>query len=330
MDIDIVITWVDGNDPEWQRERMKYYSSCTGEEENASVNMRYRDWDNLQYIFRGIDRYMPWVRTIHFVTWGHVPKWLNLDHPKLHIVKHSDFIPEEYLPTFNSNTIELNYHRIPGLADHFINFNDDMFVIKKTVPEDFFQDGLPCDMAVLSPQPIFRSKIVNIETNNLQMINDYFTPEDIKKNRKKWLKPSLYGSHALRTALFMNFSSIIGIFVQHIPYSHLKSVFEELWDKEYESLDAVSKHKFRSAGDLNVWLFREWQLLSGQFVPRSKNFGVLVPAGDIDFVKKALHDSKYKMVCINDGLTVSDFEATRDAVNCELQKLFPEPSGFER
>lgn len=170
---------------------------------------------------------------------------------------------------------------------------------------------------------------MNIEMNNLEIINDHFTIEDIRKNREKWLNPFLYGSYAFRTALFMKFSSIIGIFVQHIPYSYNKSIIRKIWDIENEVMDNTSKHRFRSPEDVNEWLFREWQLVSGNFVPRSKNFGILVPAGDIGAVKKALFASKYKMACINDGSTVTDFEKMKKAVNRELQKLLPEKSMYE-
>lgn len=327
-DIDIVIPWVDGNDKKWQNERNRYLQEETGIKAEA-IEARYRDWDNVQYIFRGIEKFMPWVRMVHFVTWGHIPKWMNRDHPKLHVVTHDEFMPSEYLPTFNSNSIEVNIFRIPGLAEQYINFNDDMFVIKPTRPEDFFVNGLPCDTACISPPPIFRSNIVNVETNNLEIINDHFTIEDIRKNRKKWLNPVLYGQYALRTAIFMRFSSIIGIFVHHIPYSYTKSVVREIWSIEKEILDRTSKHKFRSVEDVNEWLFREWQLVSGNFIPRSKNFGILVPAGNIEEVRRVLFSSKYKIACINDGSTVTDFEKMKKAVNHELQKLLPEKSMYE-
>ena len=126
--IDFVITWVDGNDPKWQEEKDKTLIAQGLGVHIDGRKERYRDWDNLQYWFRGVEKYAPWVRKIHFVTWGHMPEWLNVDHPKLHIVKHEDFIPKEFLPTFNSHTIEWNFHRIEGLSEHFLYFNDDMFL----------------------------------------------------------------------------------------------------------------------------------------------------------------------------------------------------------
>lgn len=133
--IDFVIIWVDGNDPAWRAVKNQYVPRPVGEDDQE---VRYRDWDNLQYWFRSVEKYTPWVRKIHFVTWGHLPKWLNVNHPKLHIVNHKDYIPEKYLPTFNSHTIEMNLHRIEGLAEQFVYFNDDMFLLKPVYMEDFF------------------------------------------------------------------------------------------------------------------------------------------------------------------------------------------------
>ena len=85
---------------------------------------RYRDWEILKYLFRSIENFAPWVNNVYFVTCGHLPAWLNTECPKLQIVSHKDFIPEKYLPTFNSHSIEWNFHRIKNLSEHFVYFND--------------------------------------------------------------------------------------------------------------------------------------------------------------------------------------------------------------
>lgn len=327
--IDVVITWVDGNDPEWKKEKEYYLRKSGRIEDIASLHERYRNWDNLQYIFRGIEKFMPWVNKVHFVTWGHLPSWLNVNNRKLNIVRHTDFIPEQYLPTFNSNTIELNLHRISGLAEKFINFNDDMFVIRPTKPEDFFQNGKPCDMACISPQPIQRSAIANIELNNLKIINDHFTRENILKNKWKWLNPFLYGQYAIRTAIFLQFSTIIGIFQPHIPFSYIKSTIDFIWEEETEILDLTCKNRFRTVEDVNEWLFRSWQLLSGNFVPRSKKIGLLMTVSDVPKLQKILKSKKYKLVCINDGVLITDFKKTKTLVNTELNKILPDKCTFE-
>lgn len=101
--IDFVIIWVDDRDPEWQ----KSYEEYSRKEFGDVRSIRFRDWGTLKYWFRGVEQFAPWVNKVFFITCGHYPKWLNLDHPKLKFVKHSDYIPQKYLPTFNANTIEV-------------------------------------------------------------------------------------------------------------------------------------------------------------------------------------------------------------------------------
>ena len=98
--MDFVLIWVDGGDAEWQKEKAKYSGTPVGD-----AAARFRDWGLLKYWFRGVEKFAPWVDKVHFVTCGHTPEWLNLDHPKINFVKHSEYIPEKYLPTFNSHTI---------------------------------------------------------------------------------------------------------------------------------------------------------------------------------------------------------------------------------
>ena len=195
-EIDFVILWVDGNDPAWREE---FVRTRQAENDDAS-EIRYRDWRNLHYWFRSAERFAPWVRKVHFITWGHLPAWLRRDHPKLHIVNHRDFIPAEYLPTFNSNTIELNIHRIEGLADRFVLFNDDTFLTRGCRPEDFFRRGVPCDMARLSVvQP---SSVGHIIYNDLELINRLHDKRTaIRTHIARWFSPRYGIVSLLKTAV---------------------------------------------------------------------------------------------------------------------------------
>ena len=278
---DIVIAWVDGNDPDWIRRRDETRRRMNLPLHNRDDGVRFRDWGSLPYLFRGIEKNMPWVHHVFLVTADQCPAWLNTDCPDLTLVRHSDYIPSAYLPAFSANPIELNFHRIQGLSEQFIYFNDDTFVLNPTVPEDFFQNGKPCDIAAISPQPIHRDDIRNIEINNLKVLNDHFTVEDIRRHRNLWIRPFTYGSLAWRTLLFMRFSTIIGLFESHLPTSHLKSNYETIWKEEPEILDATCRHPFRSREDVNQWLMKNWMLLEGRFVPRKASFGLLTDTGDI-------------------------------------------------
>ena len=117
-DIDFVVTWVDNSDPQWQNEFEQYKTDTVANEENSHI--RYSEHGLLRYWFRGVEKFAPWVRKIHFVTNGQYPAWLNLNNSKLHFVRHSDYIDSKYLPLFNSHPIENNLHRI---KDYPINLS---------------------------------------------------------------------------------------------------------------------------------------------------------------------------------------------------------------
>lgn len=143
MDIDLVYLWVNGNDPQWLAKR----NACIGKtEEKSAVNCdgRYADNDELKYSLRSIEKYAPWIRRIFIVTDNQVPVWLDTANPKVRIVDHKEIMPDVCLPCFNSAVIEHFLYKIPGLAEHFIYANDDMFINKPVTPETFFgKDGLP-------------------------------------------------------------------------------------------------------------------------------------------------------------------------------------------
>ena len=98
--IDLVLPWVNSRDPLWQAEKNKY------DPEHKASDVRYESWDNLQYLLRGIEAYMPWVHKVFFITWGHIPEWMNTAYDRLVVVRHEEYIPKIFLPTFNSNVLE--------------------------------------------------------------------------------------------------------------------------------------------------------------------------------------------------------------------------------
>jgi hypothetical protein len=140
--VDAVVTWVNGTDPEYgEKIRQAQKMFCPGGRIEAG---RYRDNGELRYSLRALNSHAPWLRTIHLVTDGQRPAWLRADHPKIRVTDHREFIPAEFLPTFNSHVIEAFLHRLPGLAEHYIYFNDDVFLGRPARKADFFTpNGLP-------------------------------------------------------------------------------------------------------------------------------------------------------------------------------------------
>lgn len=327
--IDIVIPWVDGSDPAWQQERASFQPS-PGTDSSAA---RYRDWDTLRYWFRSVERYAPWVRTIHFITYGHLPAWLNTGHPKLHVVNHRDYIPEEYLPTFSSHTIELNMHRIEGLAEHFLYFNDDVFLNAPSKPEDFFIKGLPADTAVFGI--IKNTDIENfmpyIMLNMMAVINMHFSKRAmLKKDFFKWFSPK-NGRYVLNNLYLLPWSCYTGFRNFHTCVPYRKSTLKTVWETVPEILDRTCRHRFRCREDVNQYIFRYWQLATGTFMPHKPNSAYLTmgqqTAAD---AAKLLSAHKYQVVCVNDDPLEFDFEAERSALIHAFDAIFPDPSGYER
>jgi len=328
-DIDFVQLWVDGNDKNWRAEKSKYDPNHSTDDTEA----RYRDWDTLHYWFRSVEKFAPWVRKIHLLTWGHYPKWLNLKHPKLNFVKHSDCFPPEYLPTFNSDVLELNMYRIKELSDKFVYFNDDMFITKKIEESDFFKNGLPCDMAVMNAF-IPLTDFSYIDFNGVWVINQHFKKNAvIKKNLLKWYNPA-YGTKNFNNLFFLPWKGISRFISWHLATPHLKKTFQEVWDAEGELLDRVSKNKFRSREDVCEWLFRYWRLMKGDFFPSSvsklgKFFRISANRKDNDLVYKSIREQKYKIICLNDTNDILDFEAEKQKLKETFECIFPEKSSYE-
>lgn len=327
-DIDFVITWVDNNDAQWQNEFAKYKGQS-----GDTRSVRYRDTETLKYWFRSIEKYSPWVHKIYFVTCGQKPEWLNFNHPKLVHVKHEDYIPKEYLPTFSSHTIELNFHRIKGLSENFVYFNDDIFLNNETKPTDFFDKGLPKDTAVMVPNITLENPPFLVPNVDTMVINRHFKKHKvIFKNLCKFFN-FRYDIYNLTNLLYTPSTYFLGFNTFHLANSFLKSTFEEVWKCESDILHQSSIHKFRQQMDVNQWVFQYWQFCKGKFLPRSPRIGkffIVNSRNDLDNVLSTIEKGKEKMICINDS---SDMEMDFDVFKKELidvfERKFPEKSSFE-
>ena len=226
MDIDFVITWVDMDDPKWQAEFAKY-SGNRENTKNGVSEARFRDYGFLKYWFRGVGKFAPWVRKIHFVTSSQIPQWLDADNPKIHVVNHKDYIPEQFLPTFNSVVIERYLHKIPDLAEHFVYFNDDFYIINAIGTERFFKNGLPCDIATFLYNPSWSQWYRRIK-NNLKIINRHFDKKEVMARfHDKWFDKS-YGSRARWNYLLKPYGKFITLRTPHNAQPFLKTTIEEV------------------------------------------------------------------------------------------------------
>lgn len=138
--VDAVYTWVDGRGRGFQDALRRYAPAPAPEGDAASARIdRFRDNGELRFSVRSLLRYAPWVRRIHVLTNGQVPSWLDFSSPRVCLVSHRDVFREPGgVPSFNSNAIEMNLHRIPGLARRFLYLNDDVFLGRPVGERDFF------------------------------------------------------------------------------------------------------------------------------------------------------------------------------------------------
>ena len=331
--IDFVILWVDGNDPKWQKEKNKYDTSKKSSGVNGIV--RYRDWDNLKYWFRGVEKFAPWVNNIYFITWGHLPEWLDTSHPKLKIINHKDYIPEEYLPVFSSNPIILNIHRIKGLSDKFVFFNDDMFFINDVKQNDFFINGIPCDNynEVNWDSNDEESTFSGMLKNNYNTLNKYFNKRKvIIRNLFKYVNYKYGLRRNLQTIkTTITHSNFVGIYNNHIPQPFLKSYFNKVWDLEGEKLLETTSRRFRSKEDLTEYLIRYFQLLDGNFIPRDYKLGKYFSVKDDNMeLINYIENQSGCCICINDSDKNFDFEKCKNEINNAFDKILNEKSKFEK
>lgn len=333
--IDFVVTWLDSSDPEWQKQFAKYKEEETGRTENA----RFRNLDTLRYWFRAVEQYAPWVNKVYLVTNGTFPKWINANHPKLVLVKHSDYIPEEFLPTFNSITIELFMHRIKGLSEHFVYFNDDFFLNAPTKPELFFRNGLPCDN---NKESLYNVPVYNQDDKfgiymsilaNIGVINAHFSRWDtVRKSIRRWYGAHLGTEGILTSLLIKRHYKFVGFNWRHFEQPFLRSTFEKAWSEEPEMLQN-SCTRFRSEITLNPYFFRYWQFATNKFYPtrhyKSSVFNLRVTK--LEEIEKALNNKKIVSICLNDTANCPDeeFETINSRLQALLEKKFPNKSKYE-
>lgn len=329
QNIDFVITWVDGSDSQWLEEKKKYSPQSAKTDDGDA---RFREWDLLKYWFRSVEINAPWVRKIHFITYGHLPEFLDTSHPKINIVKHEDYIPAEYLPTFSSHPIELNMHRIKDLSECFVYFNDDMYINSRTCPEDFFVDGKPCLEAI---EACIRATDINevyehIMLNNMAVINKNFKKREVvKKNFFKWYNPK-YGKDIMRNVCLYPWNTFQNIINRHLPVPLLKSTFSKVWNAEQEVLDKTSSNKFRSITDVNPYLFRYWDIMTGNFVPKKqKGKAYHLGISDTESVTNDISNAKSKLICINDTSRIENFDEIKNKIDMAFSARYKEKSSFE-
>ncbi|MGP9746050.1 stealth family protein [Brachybacterium sp. AOP29-B2-41] len=224
--IDVIYTWVDGDDPAWLLQKSEYDGSTVAHEESNSV-ARFSSRDELMYSLRSIQDFAPWVRHIYIVTADQHPHWLRSnDH--VTIVSHAEiFSDPDALPTFNSHAIESQIHHIDSLSEHFIYLNDDMFFGRAVTPGMFYF-GNGAAKHKLSP-----SRVAHFQKSELD------TPVDQAVKNSRRIMEQSYGVTQAQV-------------LEHSPYPLHRSVLQQIEDEHSEAVAQTASHRFRHIDDLNI------------------------------------------------------------------------------
>ena len=307
FDIDMVFSWVDGNDPEYLAGRALRRPAGEADGDPA----RYRQIDELRYALRSVHAFAPWVRRIFVATDSPVPEWLDTEHPRVTFVRSEEFFTDPAaLPTFNSHAVESQLHRIPGLAEHFLYSNDDMFFGRPVTPAMFFSPGGVSRFVEATVRiGLGESHPMRTEHENAMRVN--------------------------RSLLRERFWRSISRHLEHCPAPLRRSVLEELEREFPADFARTAASRFRSAADISVTnsLYHYYALLTGRAVTH--------PGLSVLYVETTLAKSagllrglesrrRHEMFCLNDG---SDPEITEEkriaAVTSFLERYFPVPGPWE-
>lgn len=310
LKIDIVITYVNNNDLEWQERKKNTLSNIDSINlmTTSNVEGRYKDNNELKFLLRSIEKNFSFYNKIYIVTDTDLPDWLNTEHKKIRIVKHSSFMDKEHLPTFSARGIEAQLHKIRYLSDYFIYLNDDMFFNKKVEMKDLFTDN---------------------------KINVYFENEKIpNKKISKDFFSDINSNIMAKSFIFHMFNKRSIYKNAHTPKLIYKPDIIELEENYPELFHNVSKEPFRTYNTHSIIA----SLYSHYLIAKDKGIQVFDNFYYTENTKKEVekdynliyNSDNFYSVCIND--TSDDFlsEELDKKQQDFYHKIFPNKSHFEK
>ncbi|MHA7227300.1 stealth family protein [Glutamicibacter soli] len=309
--IDAVYTWVDGDDPSWINSKRRREAELSGTEyhEEANHEARFRSRDELKYSLRSLQMFAPWFRKIFIVTAGQVPAWLDTSDPRIEIVDHKDIYPDgDYLPTFNSNSIISRLHHIPGLSEHYVYINDDVFFGRDLGPDRFFT---PTGIAKVSPS-----------TNRRPFGEATLLDE-----------PHFNLTRNIRRLLKERFGVTVSRAIKHTPHPQLKSVHFEMESEFKNEYEQTWASPFRDHRDIVAdQLHHYYAQITGRAIPTRLRYHYI-----------NILDDKYRLTmentlrlrdrdtfCINDAPVAGATPIDDEFVTEFLESYFPVKSDFEK
>ena len=314
MKIDLVVPWVHDCE-QLEKERTKYINEKV--DRQATFEARFKDSGELKYLLRSVEENASFIDRVFLVTNGQLPEWLNLKHPKLHLITHKQIFPADALPTFNTLAIESCIVNIPNLSDRFLYSNDDMFFANK-VTEDFFFDknGYPIIRFRKNFFPKVKSTVLyeQFVNNSLDKFEKKFNidlPYREHHNIDAYYKPDVIAcieafKDDFRKTTYSKFRD--GDNMRRIVWSCYSFYVGHSKIRLYPILKIPNKFKRISERLFN--LFRD----SRMFMMNDKKYTIR-------------KHSRIKLCCLNDGEKNTDKDRARAIAF--LEKYFPKKSMFE-
>ncbi|MEU5874827.1 stealth family protein [Glycomyces sp. NPDC047369] len=308
--VDAVYMWVDGSDPEWAAQRARYLGGDAADHTHLTGASRYVSRDELKYSLRSLHTFAPFIRNVYLVTAGQVPAWLDTDAANVKVVDHAEiFADPSALPVFSSHAIATQLHRIPGLADHYLVMNDDVFFGVPSRAEKFFH----------------ASGVAQLPFSPLQIGVGAARAEDSAPNS---------AGRNVRALLEADFGRQTVSKFKHLPHPQLREAAAEMAGRYAPAVDATARSRFRDPADIEfVGMLHHYSMLTGRAVPGASKLHY-VDIGHRDAGKQlaelaAGRDAEY--FCLNDVDTPPEREEAIGAmVRRFLDHYFPFPSPFEK
>lgn len=302
--VDLLVTYVNYKDSQWIAD----YEKVAHTRLNAVTEARFRSFGTLRYLFRGIDKFMPYVDEVILIVSKEtqVPKWVNKS--VVRVITHDKFIPANDIPTFNSCTIESAFHRIPGLDPYIIYTNDDIFPIKESTVEDFFTNGLPNIgfkfYKGYGKNNMFRQQCKNGAT----LIFNTLKSKHLMDKRKE--NPPFFKPDHCMTAMTLDTLKTVGY----------------LCGEEMRKCSTP----FRSMKNVNQHIYLYYQYFTDKYYDKKMDYKYITFQNGIDSIVDNICNPDVKFLCINDdGLLGKDYDKTKAAIQNALKTRLPNHCRFE-
>ena len=307
LPVDLVYTWVDGNDEQWRRSKADALAATNdGIVATAANDARFISSDELKYSLRSVEAFLPWVNHIYLVTSGQSPVWLKKDHPRITVVHHEDIFRDcSNLPTFNSHAIESQLHRIPGLSEHFIYVNDDVFFGRPLRPEFFFTS---------SGMARFQLSMRHHQEDAANGL-----PVNIAASNNNKVLQRRFGMQS-------------SLKFKHVAHPQRKSVLEQIERENPEAVAMTASARFRSNEDLSIpsALAHYYGLALGRSVPGTGSYKYIdLGLSDAQLeLAKLLMGKRPQTFCLNQVHNRQDVQT--NVLASFLERAFPFASSMEK